>query len=98
MNAVRISRQQCWLVGDDLLDTGGGDQPKRIPRREIRREPDGPCLYCRALIAVEQFISALRFALDRRFGGRGARNGAGQLEKLGPVATLGLDLDLAHRF
>ena len=96
MDAVGISRQQCWLVGDYLLDTGGGDHPKGIRRRDIRCELDRLCLYSGALVAVEQLISALRLALDGKFGGCGARDGAGQLEKFGPVATLGLDLDLAY--
>jgi hypothetical protein len=48
-----------------------------------------------AVTAIEQLVTALSLALDDKFGGGDASDGAGHLEKLSSVAGLELDFDLA---
>ena len=64
MNALGIAPEHGRLVADDLPEAGNTNRPESVARNCIKLKVDRRSLDRRILRAIDEFVSALRFAFD----------------------------------
>ena len=68
MNALWIFPEQGRLVADDLPEAGSANRLESVATDRIKRKVDRFSLDRRILRAIDEFVSALRFAFDGNAG------------------------------
>src|SRR6516162_10385523 len=95
VHPLGIDFDEGRLIADDLLEARATDDPESFARGGAGRKLYLHGLDWRIQAAVDERVSALRFAANAKLGGKHARELARFLKQLCRAAALELELDLA---